>query len=82
MNGYKGSAVYKRKRKAIIITVLCAIMVILLAISYFFITECLVFTSDSWRIVLPWKDYSSLEPHSDPDDGAEPIINLGESSNQ
>ena len=80
MDGYKGSAYYKRKRKTITITVLCVVLALLLAAFYFFITECLVFTSDSVRVVLPWKDYSSLEPHSDPDDGAEPIINIGENN--
>ena len=78
MDGYKGSAFYKRKRKNILITVLLFVVAAFLAISFYFFSECLVFTSDSWRIVLPWKDYSSLEPSSTPDDGADPIIHLGE----
>lgn len=81
MNSYKGSSFYKRKRKKILITIICAVSVLLAVFAFYFFTECLVFTSDSWRIELPWKDYSQLEPKSDPDDGASPIIDISNQSN-
>lgn len=81
MNSYKGSSYYKRKRSKIIIAVICAIVVVLLCAALYFFTECMVFTSDSWRIELPWKDYSQLEIQSDTDDGTPPIIDLGDQTN-
>ena len=76
MNSYKGSSFYKRKRNKLLITIICAVFVLLAVFAFYFLTECLVFTSDSWRIELPWKDYSQLDPKSDPDDGSPPIIEI------
>ncbi|MBR4954713.1 MAG: hypothetical protein IKY46_02215 [Clostridia bacterium] len=81
MNSYKGSSYYKRKKKNIIIAIICAVFVLVAVFAFYFFTECLVFTSDSWRIELPWKDYSQLDPKSDPDDGANPIIEINGQNN-
>lgn len=81
MNSYKGSSYYKRKQKKTIIAILCALFVILAVFAFYFFTECLVFTSDSWRIELPWKDYSQLSPKADPDDGSTPIIEINGQTN-
>ncbi|MBQ2865457.1 MAG: hypothetical protein IJE90_02925 [Clostridia bacterium] len=82
MNSYKGSSYYKRKRKKIVIITLCVVLLLLACFAFYFFTECIVFTSDSWRIELPWKDYSQLEPKSDPDDGSSPIIEINTQSDQ
>lgn len=78
MSSYKGSSYYKRNRRIIIIASVCVAVAILIAVILFFVNEWLVFTSDGWRIVLPWKDYSQLEKTQSTDDGADPIIDIGQ----
>lgn len=73
---YKGSSYYKRNRRIIIIAAVCVIAILLIATALFFLNEWIIFSSDGWRIVLPWKDYSQLDEYSSSDDGADPIIDI------
>lgn len=77
MASYKGSSYYKRNKRIILISFVCVVAVLLISTALFFLNEWLVFTSEGWRIVLPWKDYSQLDEYSSTDDGAEPIIDIG-----
>ena len=78
MASYKGSSYYKRNKRIIIISSVCVAAILMIAAALFFLNEWLVFTSEGWRIVLPWKDYSQLDEYSSTDDGADPIIDIVE----
>ncbi len=78
MSSYKGSSYYKRNKRIIIIASVCVAVVLLIAVILFFLNEWLVFSSDGWRIVLPWKDYSQLDESQSTDDGSDPIIDIGQ----
>ena len=73
---YRGSSYYKRNKRIVLITALCVIAILIIATALFFLNEWIIFSSDGWKIVLPWKDYSQIDEYSSTDDGADPIIEI------
>ena len=74
---YKGSGYYKRKKSGVVIAAIIVVLLLIAAAAAYFLTECLVFTADGYKIMLPWKNYN-VPLDTEPDDGSEPIFDIPE----